>query len=124
MDGNVPGDLQLSIEIDYLRQMFEPPGRNFRVELQSCTLFEFQSWVDDSVISDPRVVETIQPEILSGSEAGDHVTVICNGYALRLRYDGVHIALDTGDAITLDELQAGADRYWTEWDNRRPRERR
>ena len=37
IDGTVPGSLVLTIEIGYLRAMFEGEGSSFRVPLTGCT---------------------------------------------------------------------------------------
>lgn len=50
--GDVPGDLELDVSIDYLRRMVQPAGELFRVRIRQCTFLELQSWADDSVISD------------------------------------------------------------------------
>ena len=63
------------------------------------------------------------PEILSGTEEGDHVLIVCNGYELRLRYTDLHVVLDNGTPITVSDLTAVAERYWEAWEKRGPRTR-
>jgi hypothetical protein len=111
--GDVPGDLTLAVSIDYLREMIEPAGELFFVDVRGCTLLELQSWADDSVASGADALNAIQPEILSGSEEDDRAIVICNGYELRLRYDAIGVRLDTGAPLTIDEIDAVAERYWS-----------
>jgi hypothetical protein len=116
--GDLPGDLELDVSIEYLRELIEPAGSGFRIRLRQCDLLELENWADDSVTSDPEVITAAGPEILSGSESGDHVVVICNGYELRLRYADLDVALDTGEPITVAEVDALAERYWEEWEKR------
>lgn len=111
--GDVPGDLTLAVSIDYLRKMIEPGGEFFFLDVRGCTLMELQSWADDSVASGADALNTIQPEILSGSEEGDRVIVICNGYEMRMRYDAIAVWLDTGAPLTIDEIDAVAEKYWS-----------
>src|SRR4028118_1720642 len=69
--GNVPGDLELDVSIEYLRQMVEPPGSGFRILLRQCDLLELENWADDSVTSDAEVITAAELEILSGGESGE-----------------------------------------------------
>jgi len=100
--------------------MFDPPGHAFWVQLRGCDLLELQSWTDDTVTTDPHAIALVSPEILSGTIEGDYISVVCNGYTLRLRYGAVQFRLDTGLPLTRDQIDAAAARYWSEWEQRRP----
>lgn len=117
--GHVPGDLELLVQIAYLRNMVQPPGDAFRIKLTRCDLIELQSWADDSVVCDLRTIAEVEPQILSGSEQGDRIVVVCNGYELRLRYQDVEVELDNGLPVTIEAIDALAERYWDEWERKR-----
>jgi hypothetical protein len=64
IEGAVPGEVILSIRIDYLARLLVPPCALFLVHLQDCDLFELQSWADDSIFAALPAIEQTEPEIL------------------------------------------------------------
>jgi hypothetical protein len=120
IEGEVPGTLRFRIEIWYLRPYFSPAGKAFVVELAECDLFEVLPWSDDSLSRDVAAFAALRPRILSAEEMDDSVKVIWRGGELRLRYSSVHLALDTGEPLTLEALLEAAERYWDALEKRRP----
>jgi len=116
IEGTVPGDVSLHVSIRYLRNRFPGEGTGFVIHLSNCTLFAFEPY-DEPVISDTAAIVALSPEILS-AEPGDPLEVCCVMGTLRLRYDVATLSLDSGDPITLSDLDAASSSYWQEWSAR------
>lgn len=112
--GSVPGDVTIVVEFGYLRHMFAGAGEGFVVRLRGCTLLEFEPR-DGPIQRGVTVVAEFEPEILS-AESGDPLQVCCTGGVLRLWYESVETALDTGRIISLSELSDAAKSYWRQWE--------
>ena len=116
VEGSVPGDLLLTIECDYIREMLPRTGAGFVVRLCGCSFFEFEPY-DQPPYADLPAIGQLELEILS-AEAGNPLAICCTGGTLRLRYESAEIALDSGKAISLGELDRAAARYWRQWEQR------
>ena len=110
VDGNVPGDLTLTVEIEYLRELFSDGGKNFIVKLIGCDTLTYQpdgpSELLDSLASE------IPEGIHSGEADGDLVRVYCMNGVLSIRYRDFSLMLDNGQPITLAELGEKSQEYW------------
>jgi hypothetical protein len=113
IDGSVPGTVALHISIRYLRSRFAGNGTGFVVRLSGCTHLTFQPY-DEPPVSDLKAIVALAPEIL-GAEPSDPLEVACVMGTLFLRYEAAAISLDTGDQVTLSELDAASKSYWDEW---------
>jgi hypothetical protein len=69
-------------------------------------------------MSDLRRIPPAGIEVLS-AEDGDPVKVCCAEGMLRMRYRSASLRLDSGAAVSLDELEAAATRYWDRFEARR-----
>lgn len=67
------------------------------------------------VVTDYADIVATEPEILRADEP---TTVFCSNGTLRVQASDFSLALDSGRAITLDELRSVDDAYWTEWSER------
>lgn len=114
LSGQVPGRVELTVEIDYLREIFRPAGRGFVVTLTGCTRLEFQPWDAESAVTNFAELARLEPELLSADERDDLITVTCVDGVLRLVYSSASVRLDTGRGITLAELESAAQNYWDE----------
>ncbi len=117
IEGTVPGDLILHVSIDYLRKRFPGTGSGFDVRLVGCTTFTFSPY-EGQVTTDPVAVAALVPEILS-AEPGHPLRICCAGGCLEVRYDAATLSLDTGEPISLSQLDQAAESYWEEWSSRR-----
>jgi hypothetical protein len=116
--GTIPGDVQFAVSIGYLRKHFPDPGDCILLALHGCTLISYQLWDSESVVTDLDSIAAAEPEILS---ADDPATVFCVNGTLRVHAANFSLALDSGRAITLEDLCSVADAYWTEWSERAPK---
>jgi hypothetical protein len=114
--GAIPGDVQLAVEIRYLRARFPDPGDCLLLTLHGCTLLSYEDWTTGVISTDLAEIAASEPEILNSDEP---TTVICNGGTLRIEAVDFSLALDNGRAITLEEWCAAAEAYWTEWSQRK-----
>ena len=113
--GTIPGDIQFAVSIAYLRKRFPDPGDCILLTLHGCTAISYQLWDSESVITDLASIGAAKPEILSADEA---TTVFCANGTLRVHATNFSLTLDSGRAITLEDLCNAAETYWTEWSER------
>ena len=109
--GTIPGDIQLAIAISYLRERFPDPGDCILLTLHGCTMLSYEQCDSGTVHTDFASILSVEPEILSADEP---TTVFCDSGTLRVHTDDYSLKLDSGRAITLDELRAVSQAYWTE----------
>jgi len=70
VSGKVPGPLELTIEIKYLRELFLPEGEAFIIYLEHCVLFRFDLY-------DSEMKDDVDMEILSCRVDADVLKVFC-----------------------------------------------
>jgi hypothetical protein len=116
--GSVPGVVELRIDIEYLRDMFDGGGTHFRVRLGGCSRFEYREY-DAQATSDFGVIASKEPEVLSVYRL-DPLVLDCREGELELAYDSMEVFLDTGAPLTEKHLRDACERYWDDWDARRP----
>jgi len=115
-DGAVPGDVALHISIPYLRKAFQPTGDGFILKLIGCTQFELAG-DDGTVINDLGQIAQCSLEILS-IESESPLSIYTTYGTLVLAYDALHLELDTGQAITVPQLDQASAEYWQAWSQR------
>ncbi|QDU31565.1 hypothetical protein ETAA8_67240 [Anatilimnocola aggregata] len=120
LTGSIPGDVRFAVAIGYLRKRFPDPGECILLTLHGCTALSYLVWETNEVLTDLVAIAAAEPEILSADEP---TTVVCNGGTLQVQASGFSLALDSGRAITIDDLFAVAAAYWTEFENRSQRRR-
>ena len=113
--GAVPGDVHVRVEIVYLCGKLPTAASHVIIHLRSCRQFEYHPWAADPV-TDLAAIVLADLEILSAEEVNGAVSVACGSGFLQLAYDRVDIALAEGQLISQTELEAAAERYWTEWE--------
>jgi hypothetical protein len=116
--GAVPGTVQLDVAIDYLRERFTDPGETIQVTLTGCTRFAYRDFDDGQFTTDFSTIAAFEPEVLS-AELRDGLCVLdCVSGVLEVMAADGSLALDSGRAITLQELIDVSHAYWTEWSER------
>ncbi len=116
-EGSVPGDVCLTISIDYLRERFPDSGKFFRLTLHECTLFAYYNFGPPEFVGLSRIAR-FKPEILDAEMEGDINRIYCVGGILRLTAGSGSIGLDSGRVVELQEVLDAAEAYWTEWSAR------
>ncbi len=117
IDGALPGNVSLHVRIGYLRKGFPGTGTGFVIHLSDCSQLAFTPY-DEPGISDFSDIAALTPWIVD-CESSDPLEVHCAEGMLTLRYDDATLSLDSGEAITLAQLDAAATAYWDAWSSRR-----
>lgn len=115
--GSAPGDVCVRVGIAYLCGKLPTAATYVIVHLRGCRQFEYRPCEGDAV-TDPAAIVAADLEVLSAEEVNGAVSIACGSGFLQLAYDRVDIALAEGQMISQPELEAAADRYWTEWQMR------
>ncbi len=123
VSGEVPGDVVLTLECDYLRRRFTDPGNTFALTLNQCTRLVFHPWPSESAVVDTfNELAGLGLWILSAEQRRDFCEVHCarrdgsqDGGRLEVSAVGARLQLDTGRMIELKEIEAVAAAYWAEF---------
>ena len=115
--GEVPGDVELSISISYLCGMLPTNSDHLLVKLSQCTLARMELF-SGATRQGLVAFGDGDTEILSAKAINDAVEVCCRDGMLTLHYGSVAVRLAEGTTVTLTELAAAAERYWSEWAER------
>lgn len=118
VQGAVPGTVRLDVAIDYLRERFPDSGETIQVRLTGCTRFAYRDFNDVEFTTDFPAIAAFEPQVLSAELRGGLCVLDCSGGVLEVMAADGSLALDSGRAITLQELIDVADAYWTEWSER------
>lgn len=110
VEGNVPGDLTLNVEIEYLREMFSDGGTNIIVKLLGCDTLMYQPDNPSPLLD--SLAGVIPEGIHSGEVDGDLIRVYCMNGVLSLRYQDFSLMLDNGQPVALAELGEKSQEYW------------
>jgi hypothetical protein len=113
ISGAVPGDVRLSIDIDYLRRLFPGGGDSFGLCLRGCRLLEMTIWASDSrVTNDFAEILDALPTILSTDSTDVPVRVFTTTGELSLDFDEFNLELDDGTPVSFDSICAACENYW------------
>lgn len=131
VEGGVPGDVRLSVEVPYLHEIWANGGDHLYIDLLDCTLFEWHVFgKDDQIIvfEDLKTIAQSKPQIRSAATVDSAIHLYIRGNVsskdgqthplwkvqgeLRIRYDDMQIYLGNGDPVTLDEVREKAAEYW------------
>lgn len=113
LEGSVPGDLTIQLEIGYLRTEFEEDGDHFVVHLERCTKFRYCGY-DDQPTEDLDEIQSREVDVLYVSSE-EPLVLDCSDGVLELEYQAMRVALPSGREVTRDELMAASENYWEEW---------
>lgn len=115
VEGAVPGDLRIDIEIDYLRKRMPDPGNLIQVLLIGCTRFAYRPSEGNEFSIELKDIAAMGPEILGASMQEGVCEVECSDGTLEVVAVVGAIRLDNGREVTLQELSGVAEAYWKEW---------
>ena len=108
IQGEIPGDLSLTIDLEYLRKMFDQDGKWFLLELHKCSLFEFYPYPyadDDKAIDDQKSILNYDLWMTSAEKGNDQIIIYCFDGILKTRYRGYSIYFDTGKEVSENDLR-------------------
>jgi hypothetical protein len=118
VDGTVPGTIRLQVSIDYLRKRFSQSGKFIQVVLVDCTRFTYRASDASGPTTELPLIADMAPEILSATFTNGVCEIECAGGILEVIATDGSVRLDSGLAVTLQELIGVADAYWHEWSKR------
>ncbi|EMN7262890.1 hypothetical protein WB865_001853 [Vibrio vulnificus] len=113
IEGTIPGELRVFVNILYLRGMFQGDGEGFVVTLSNCTMFEYQEY-DEQPTRNLKDIEGLEPEVLY-VQSKEPLVLDCSAGTLRMSYDSATIEIDNGTPVTDNELSQECDNYWEGW---------
>jgi hypothetical protein len=102
------------VSIPYLRRRFAPVGDSVVISPSGVTLLEFVHF-DGEVSSLCRALEIGGPEILATESKEMPIALETTLGQLRLAFESMDLALDTGRSLTFQALQQASEAYWSEW---------
>jgi hypothetical protein len=108
--GSLPGDIELTIDCDCIREeLHQNPGM-FLLRITNCTLFEIAPYETDLALDGFEALESGEFEILDASIEMGVVEVSNATGIMRLCYESEMLTLDDGTAISLRDLINAANR--------------
>ena len=117
IEGGIPGDVSIRVNIPYLRKMFSADGEDIVVCLTNCTELRMKIWEEDITTDDPRQIVESGTEILSTESEDVPVHIITTLGELDIDFEGFSLSLDTGRHISFEELCIACENYWNRWEN-------
>ena len=117
IDGVIPGDITIRVNIPYLRKMFSPDGEDVIVSLANCAKLTMKIWEDDVTTDSPERIVGTDTEILSTESEDVPVHIITTFGELDIDFEDFSLSLDNGTPITFEELCEACENYWNRWEN-------
>ena len=121
--GSVPGDVRVYVGIEYLRERFSDDGDQIVVCLSGCTKFSHRLYDAENAVTDFTSIANESGTILSAEMNGSVCRVFTDLGVLEMQCRGGSVSLDSGRAISLNELQSVAQAYWDEWGSNSKRDK-
>ena len=117
IQGDVPGDLKIKVEIEYLANKLSGGFDNILVTLRNCELFEYERyWSKDETQTYKSIkeLEGISPslEALSCDEKDGYLLIVDICGTIKTKYDSAHLALENGGPLSFEELSKVSKEYW------------
>jgi hypothetical protein len=113
MQREQPDSLLMFVSIPYVRRRIQPLGDSFRLRLDGFRGMLFSHDNGGESYSDLDYVEGF--EILEAKSETMPVAVQLTAGTLMLDFDSLEISLDTGQAISYEDVWRAAEDYWTEF---------
>jgi len=118
ISGRIPGDITLTVGIEYLCAKLPTSAKSLHVTLLGCDLFQYSAY-GEKASDDLSRIASVEPEVLSAVAQANYVEVCCVAGTLKAAYRAVELRLIEGQLISQAELEAAAVLYWSEWSKRR-----
>ncbi len=106
--------VKIVVSIPYLRRRLPPLGASFVLSLAGVRLVEFHHF-DGEMSSLGQALEVVVPGSLSTSSDAMPVSVDTTLGELRLDFQVIDFALDSGKPIGFESIVRICDEYWAEW---------
>lgn len=107
---NISGELVLTIELEYVREMFDEDFKYFLLELHECSLFEYCPSIGDiKTIKDIKSILKYDLWMTDVEKKNDQILVYCADGILKIKYKDYSIFLDTGTKVLTQDLRIKLD---------------
>ena len=108
INGDIPGDIQISIDLEDIRKQFPNEGHGFVVKLTNCSSIEYKRHQDQATIKDIAIIENEELEIMCLSFVNP-VVLACQSYSgeqgdLLIGYETATLFLDSGEVVPDEQL--------------------
>ncbi len=106
-------NLNLKIQIEYLRKIISDDGDSFVIKLKKCNLFEL-NYENRKLITNLDTIQEIKPIILKSKYIDNRFLIKSTAGEIKLSYESAQIYLDNGKEITFENLANACGKYWEE----------
>lgn len=114
------GDVELTIDIQYLAELINPKYSMFKVKLRNCTKLGYHVWGEEHrIVADLNTLDKLDLEIANAEVMNNYVAVKCYsavescGGDLVFMTDDILIFDEGGQEISLDKLDEICKLYWS-----------
>ncbi|MEM9808096.1 MAG: hypothetical protein AAF959_22750 [Cyanobacteria bacterium P01_D01_bin.56] len=123
INGKIPGDLCLKVEIEYLCELLSPDSSALWIYLNDCQRFEYTPYSQEEAINDIQQIQSLELGILSTTDEEKAETIVCcDDGLLHMAYADISCQLDNGTPLTVEQLQAVSKTYWQNFGTGHPEE--
>ena len=105
-------ELRITLEIEYVRRMFDGDGTSLLIYLTDCDVLTYVPYDGSSPISDFEQLVHEELSFICARDEDGQVKVSCGYGDVCLHYGTAHVELDDRRSITRDELEDACSRYW------------
>ncbi len=118
VSGTVPGEVQFSVRIDYLRNRFPEPGNRILLTLHGCTSLSYEPHGEEAELTNLATIAEAEPTILQAKDWTDASIVYCASGIVSVSAAEFSLLLDSGRTVPFDELCSVSEAYWTAFGGR------
>jgi hypothetical protein len=109
------GTLTMFVSIPYLRRRLAPLGDSFVLTLERVKRAEFKD-CDGRSVTLTEELENSTLEILSTDSERMPVCIETTSGRLILDFEGIRLAMDTGQNVAHEMIERACEEYWAEWE--------
>lgn len=111
-------DLTMFVSIPYVRERISPLGDSVVLHLRGLRSFTLLDSHGQVQSNDPLTLSKEGYEILNAASDAMPVTVEMSMGSMRLEFERLEVALDTGGTVDVRDIAAAHDEYWREFEAR------
>ncbi len=121
IEGNVVGDLSLTIQIDYLAKRLSGSYDSVKIKLHECSVFNYELYDSKEEIKQFKSLEEIkkqQPILLSCECEKGVLLIACASGIIKCKYASSELFLLNNKKISYQILSSECELYWDEWEKK------
>lgn len=120
IDGSIPGDISLKVEIEYLANRLPGNASFVVVSLHGCNKFCYEFYLSSKETIYYKKLNEIKeqaPIIISCEKNGDDLYVSCACGQIEMSYESSSLLLASGKSLSYELLDEICTEYWEEWEH-------